>query len=167
MSRATADRLRKVLAYDPDTGIFTRLVAFHRTRWEGKTAGGPGTRGYISIRFDGQRYKAHRLAWLYVHGEWPSGHLDHINGAPSDNRIANLRIVTDKQNTWNRKRHITNKSGFKGVSRKPRLRSTPWVANIQLDGVQVYLGCFATPEEAHVAYQKAARKHFGTFARSE
>ncbi len=149
----TVDRLKAMLHYDPETGHFTRLrMASHHK---------PGDRagwvcnGYIMIGVDGRNYRAHRLAWLYTHGTWPTLHLDHINGIPTDNRIANLREVTDGQNHQNiatARRH--SRTGVLGVQHyRDRYR-----ASIQVDGRTRHLGIFDTTEEAHAAYLAAKRK---------
>ena len=83
----TAERLREVLDYDPDTGVFTRKVRTASSVKVGDVAGSLNGKGYIRIRVDGRLYFAHRLAWLYVHGEWPVDQVDHINGIKNDNRI--------------------------------------------------------------------------------
>lgn len=162
----TADEVRRELRYDPETGQFWRLTG--GIRWQGKLAGTVHVRGRNYVRVNNKKYLAHRLAWLYVHGKWPNGYLDHKNGDPLDNRIENLRECTPKTNCYNRRRFVTNRSGFKGVVYKgPRLKLRPWVANININGKQTYLGVFATAEEAHAAYCAAAREHFGEFARTE
>jgi hypothetical protein len=116
--------------------------------------------GYRRIFVDSRDYPAHRLAWLYVHGEWPSGQLDHINRKRDDNRIANLRIATDSQNKANKLAQANNSSGIKGVYKRYRR----WTAQICVQGRRLNLGAFATSDEASAAYQAAARQHFGEFA---
>lgn len=99
---------------------------------------------------------AHRLAWLYVHGEWPSKHLDHLNGNRTDNRIENLRQVSVAENAENTRRpHRDNKSGYLGVCKK----RGKWLAVIQIKGKYTRIGLFDTPEMAHEAYLAEKRKH--------
>lgn len=98
----TAENLRELLCYDPETGIFTWRNTRHWRSVEGTQAGGCShERGYRIIRLNYQAYLAHRLAWLYVYGVWPSQEVDHINGKPDDNSISNLRQCTHQQNCWN------------------------------------------------------------------
>lgn len=153
------ERLREVLSYDPATGIFTWLISKGSVS-KGRTASSIEQQGYVVIRIDGLSYKAHRLAWLYVYGKWPSL-LDHINGVCTDNRIANLREATYSQNQQNSRPRYTGKSHFKGASRD----RGKWRATIVIDGRQKYLGGFNTPEEAHARYCQVAQETFGEFAR--
>src|SRR5690606_34614864 len=97
----TQQRLKELLYYDPETGIFTRLVGRSGPRARaGDVAGSDNGKGYIRIYVDGRPYKAHRLAWFYMHGEWPE-EIDHRNGERADNRLSNLRPVTRQQNNLN------------------------------------------------------------------
>jgi hypothetical protein len=126
----------------------------------GAEAGSPTMHGYRAIAIDGFDYSAHRLAWLYVYGEHPTGQVDHANGNRADNRIANLRDSSRRQSARNRWRR--NRSGFKGVSRG----RDKWRARIMVDGAAIHLGTFSTPQEAAAEYDKAARLHHGDFART-
>jgi hypothetical protein len=159
----TAQRLRELLHYDPVTGIFHWRIAVARRVKVGDIAGSVHRDGYRQIMIDGRRYYAHHLAWLYVHGEWPPSELDHINGVPDDNRIANLRLATPSQNQWNQGNRKNNTSGFKGVGWHRRRR---WRAQIGINGRYIHLGYFATPEEAHQTYCAAAKERFGEFTRA-
>lgn len=117
--------------------------------------------GYVVIRIAGYLYRAHRLAWLYMTGEWPALAVDHVNRNPSDNRWANLRQATPRQNGANSKPRGAH--GLKGVHLHTRNRR--WVAQIKKGGTTVYLGSFDTPAEAHAAYAAEARSVFGPFMR--
>jgi len=158
----TADRVREVLRYDANTGVFTWLVSVGCVK-VGDIAGSGDGDGYVAIMIDGRHYKAHRLAWLYVTGELPSLQIDHANGTRDDNRWANLREATQSQNLANSSRRSDNTSGFKGVGQ----RRGRWRAQIRKDGRRIHLGTFSTPEAAHAAYLKAANDHHGEFARAE
>jgi hypothetical protein len=169
MSKITAERLRELLHYDPETGIFTwltRATVSRRwnTRYVGTTAGSVDCHGYIAIKLIGQLNRAHRLAWLYMTGEWPSNDIDHINGNRADNRLENLRPATRSQNNANSRTQSRNTSGLKGVHKQSR--GYTWAARIKINGSQHYLGNFKTPESAHAAYIVAAEKLFGEFARA-
>ena len=163
----TAERVRYLFHYDKDTGVFTRLVTvMGYGAQKGKVAGYlDKTKGYLTIRVDGSLYLAHRLAFMHVEGRWPRHHIDHADRDGSNNRWANLREASVTQNHQNSRKYANNKSGFKGVT----TTTTPnrWRATIVVDGKQLALGTFGSPEEAHLAYRAAAIKHFGEFARAE
>lgn len=120
--------------------------------------------GHRVIIINQNRYKAHRLAWLYVYGSWPPFEIDHINGLPDDNRIFNLRLIEARwQQRANQKIRKDNRSGFKGV----RLKGKKYTARCKKHGIVTEIQGFSTPEEAHAAYIKMALKTFGDFARAE
>ena len=115
----SADRLRAVVEYDPETGVFVRKVRLAQRHQAGDRADfrinkGPMT-GYRRLSLDSKRFLAHRCAWLYVHGDWPQGEIDHINGDPGDNRIENLRVVEAQTNAENKRRaRSDSRSGLLG-----------------------------------------------------
>lgn len=150
----TTARLREVTHYDPGTGAFTWRIATPGCR-AGMVAGCRDKHGYVNIKIDGKNYRSHRLAWLYMTGEWPSGEIAHINGDKADNHIANLRPVNDSQNMWNRGANANNTSGFKGVWWHKRAQK--WEAAIMANGNRFYVGLFPTPREAALAYDVASR----------
>lgn len=160
----THDRLTEILAYDCETGVFTWRV------WRGggsPRAGSPAgyvCKGYLSIVIDGRMYPAHRLAWFYVKKVWPHGDLDHESMDRTDNRIKNLREATRSENMGNIKAHKDNTYGLKGVGFDKRHGT--WYSTIMRNGKRHWLGRHKTAEEAHAAYQKAAAKLFGEFARA-
>lgn len=158
--KITQERLKELLHYNPEDGLFTWKVA-RGCRPAGSYAGLYKHTGYCVIRADDILYQAHRLAWLYVHGRWPAKHIDHIDCNPSNNRLINLREATDSQNHAN-KRPMNPESGFKGV----RADNNKWMARIKINKKTVYLGSFNTREEAHAAYFEAAQRVFGEFARA-
>ena len=151
----TAEELRELLHYDQETGIFTRKVSTSNRVKVGAVAGCPGGYGYLLISVHSRLYQAHRLAWLYMYGEWPKGQIDHLNRNRSDNRIANLRDVTQKQNLQNRSKSSTNTSGHPGVVWHKRI--SKWLAYIKHNYKQIHLGYFSILEEA-LSARKAAEK---------
>lgn len=157
-----AETLRTLLSYSPETGLFTWLR--RRNGVKSMTAGYSSNDGYVSIRINRKLYKAHRLAWLYVHGEWPNGHIDHANGITSDNRATNLRLATHSENLRNRGMNKNNRSGYKGVHW--HRGNKKWRAVIGFEGKRLLLGYFDDPEEAHRAYVQMAVAVHGTFANS-
>jgi HNH endonuclease/AP2 domain len=171
MAELTFERLRQVLDYDPQTGIFTwrqrpnasRLGKVWNTRYAGKEAGCiDKDRGYRILAIDNKSYWAHRLVFLYVFGQWPPNQVDHLDANPSNNKLANLRLATGSQNQANQRRPINNTSGFKGVSSY----KGKWQAQISYHSKTIRLGIFSTPDAAHAAYVEAAIKYYGEFARS-
>jgi hypothetical protein len=157
----TQARLQELLRYEPNTGIFTWRVN-RKGGVKAETAAGHTTpTGYCFIGVEGQLYKAHRLAWLYVYGQFPETNLDHINRNPSDNRIANLRLAPQQDNQQNREVNKNNTSGYRGVSYN-KLRKK-WVAQKQLRGKYHHLGYFNTAKEAHVKYTQFIRSNPNAF----
>lgn len=148
----TQKRLKEILSYDPDTGVFVR---------GNRVAGTRDPSGYIRISIAGVKYWAHRLAFMYMTGAWPINFCDHINQKKSDNRWSNLRDADVAQNTTNRGISAANSTGFKGVSRWPR---GGFQAGIKVSGKRRYLGIFDDPVEAAKAYDAAASETFGEFA---
>ncbi len=158
----------ELLEYDPETGIFVWIGAIGSNRGSGdgrligRRAGHHNKRrGRISIWVDGKSYLAHRLAWLYVYGQFPIRDIDHVNGDPKDNRIVNLREATPQQNARNRSHRSSNSTGYKGVRR----HAGKWQARVTVSGQIISLGCFDTIEAAHMARVVAERQRFGEFAR--
>lgn len=140
------DLLRSMLHYDPETGIFTWRSKPSKQIKIGDVAGCLGDHGYILIRLRGVLYKAHRLAWFYVYGEWPAAEVDHINGKPADNRLCNLREATRKQNMENVKLNSSNSTGFRGVHFNKKLGK--FSATVRHHFKTMNLGHFDTAEEA-------------------
>ncbi len=155
----TADRLRELLHYNPDTGEFVWLEG-RSTVTAGMVAGSNDHKGYWRMQIDGRVYRAHRLAWLYMTGQWPDGLIDHRDRDRTNNRFSNLRKATPSQNAANGR---ARRTGLKGAHRN-RGR---WEAKVRKNGKAIYLGSFATEAEAHAAYLLGAREHFGEFARGE
>lgn len=155
--QVTLERLREVISYDPDSGVFTRAAKTNRRVVVGAVAGTITPDGYRKISIDGVIYCAHRLAWLYVHGRWPKLLLDHINGKREDNRIANLREVDYSQNGHGFNMYPAGSTGYRGVTPCPR-RGNTFDARIGIGGRKKYLGNFKTAEAAHEAYLKAKQR---------
>ena len=149
------------LAYDPESGVI-RWINSPAGWIEGGAEAGSihKASGYRHIGLGGKKYRAHRLAWLLHHRQWPTAEIDHINGDRLDNRMANLRLATYAQNQQNRSRDKRNKSGFTGVSWDRGTQK--WRAKICIDRRQVHLGVFDTAEEAAAAYA-AAKAELHTF----
>ncbi len=157
-STLTAERLREVLNYNPETGIFTWREAIAKCCLPGKIAGSLKQQGYVAIRLFGVYYKAHRLAWLHVTGAWPTYRIDHLNGVRNDNRWNNLRDVPQSMNAQNR--HVTNAaSGYTGV----RQKCHRFEASIRVEDQYVFLGMHSTAEEANEAVKAAKRIHHPGF----
>jgi hypothetical protein len=155
----TTDNLRTQLKYDPETGLFHWRASRVGCR-PGKIAGNSKSGWAVRIRIHSVCYYAHRLVWLYVHGRWPTVEIDHINGNPKDNRLANLREATHGENLRNTKKRSDNRSGYKGVA---AVWNGSWRATIR----GRHIGTFPTREEARDAYQVAAKAEFGVYARFE
>lgn len=153
----TQERLKELLDYDPETGVFTWKVYRGGRTKKGEKAGNVNGEGYTHIKVDGKQYKAHRLAWLYMYGTFPNKDIDHINRNKIDNSIYNLREVSNQQNSWNQKVAKNNTSGFTGVTWYKRVGK--WGAYIKVDYKRKHLGFFAAPEQAHAAYLAAKAEH--------
>jgi hypothetical protein len=149
-------RLREVLNYDSETGVFRWKERLARKLQIGDVAGHVSApRGTVQIRINGVNYLAHRLAWMYMHGQSPKATIDHLNGNPSDNRIANLRDVSHQMNMENiRHASAHSRSGVLGAHEK----NGRWRSRIHVDGKSHWLGYFDSADRAHKAYLKAKRQ---------
>lgn len=173
----TADYVRQILHYDPETGVFiwrerdrehfATLNAYRswNTQHSGSIAGSVRSDGYCIISTNGRRYLAHRLAWLYMTGSWPNNQIDHRDLDPSNNRFTNLRDATGSENLRNRGPQSNNTSGVKGVCWDKQREK--WHAKISVNGKDRFIGYFDQDklEDAATAYEKAARERHGDFAR--
>lgn len=161
MRQITRNTLKKYLSYNKNTGVFRWVRSPNWSIMVGETAGYKTKRGYIHIILNKKSYKAHRLAWLYVHGTFPVGAIDHINNIKSDNKFRNLRSASRQENGFNKGKQANNKSGFKGVCwHKP---SKKWVAQATLNGKVKYLGAFKNPKKASAVYNAFASENHGKF----
>ena len=159
----TLDQLRELLDYDPESGVFRwRVARRNGSVPAGTIAGTLKVTGYIRIEINRQFYPAHRLAWFYVNGEWPSSYIDHIDNCRSNNRFSNLRLATNSQNLCNARMPRTNTSGYKGVTWSKK--SQRWQAHIKVRSKSLHLGLFDAKEDAHAAVQSARIKYHGAFA---
>jgi len=156
-------RVQELLHYDPESGKLYWKQAV--TRWikPGDEAGTYG-RYAVDVTLDKIKYRTHRIIWLMMTGSDPADLLiDHADGNPHNNKLANLRIATSRQNQCNQKVRKDNTSGLKGVSWDSKRRK--WQAGIQVNGKRIALGRFNTKEKAYAAYCEAARRLHGDFAR--
>lgn len=152
----TQQRLKEVLHYDSDSGVFTWAVG-RRKAAKGVVAGGFSDRGYLNICVDGVRYRAHRLAWLYMYGVYPK-QIDHLNHVRHDNRIINLRETDNTGNSRNQSKPIHNTSGVVGVSLSNRIGKDETRWEVRICGK--FLGYFDNFFEA-VCKRKSAERQFG------
>jgi hypothetical protein len=163
------DELKSLLSYDPQTGVFKWAKPPRRSVGIGSVAGSDDGRGYTVIGLFGRQYRAHRLAWLYMHGVLPDGEIDHINRVRNDNRIANLRIATSSQQKMNK--FQTQQSGYPGVYLERRSKTCPYKSQVRyrdpLTGRSVlkHLGVFKDAAEAHEVYDLACQLVHGEFYR--
>lgn len=150
----------KIFEYDEHTGVI-KWVYCAANRRRGKTVGSRTRSGHLELSYKRQRLYAHRLAWLLANGDWPKGHIDHINGDPADNRLVNLRDVNNADNHKNMKRHFDNSSGTTGIYFNKRAKK--WQAYICVKGKQMYLGVFKDIDEA-IKVRKQAEVEYGFHA---
>jgi hypothetical protein len=159
----SADYLRATFRYDRRTGeLYWRWRADAKPNWNARFAGRPAgcrSSGRVTVSIKGYKLlRAHRIIWKMVHDQEPE-EIDHRDGDPGNNRLANLRAATRLQNLRNR-RTRPGASGYRGVARRGRR----WRARIIVGRRDVHLGTFDDPAEAHRAYRRAARILFGDFA---
>ena len=156
----TQERLKELLSYDPETGVFVRIKQTSSNAKIGDVAGTIKRDGYRYIQIDRKQIGEHRLAWFYMTGAFPPDQIDHINRNKTDNRFVNLRTVTGSENQHNQGINRVNTSGYKGVSYQKCCKK--WYASIQFNNVQKNLGRFSTAEEASAAYLAAQRIYHPT-----
>ena len=159
---------REILDYNPETGEFRwkrRNVSSNswNYRFAGKVAGTMNARGYIKISINNCLFSAHKLAWLMFYGDWPHRQLDHRDNNRVNNRIINLRLATNQENSYNRNTHKNNTSGFPGVLFHKHRKK--WCASIRANGRPISLGYFLNIEDAVIARKQAEIKYFGEFRR--
>lgn len=164
MVDALRSRCCELLEYLPEDGSLRWRVGRRGSAKAGDVAGTVETNGYIRLRIDGRRYQAHRLVWLIAFGRMPDGEIDHINGNRSDNRLANLRDVTGRQNTQNRQRAYKSKARTDVVGPSFQTSRGMWLVNIRVDGRSKFIGRYLTIDEAESAYLDAKRQYHPGFA---
>jgi hypothetical protein len=160
----TQHRLKELLHYDPKTGEWRRLHSHQRPDCTGRSPGYVNKRGRHMIAVGGREYQSHRLAFLYMTGEWPKGGVDHKDGIGHNNAWSNLRLANQSQNIANSKLSDANTSGFKGVHWGKSKKK--WIAQITINGKCKCLGRFKDLDAARLAYEVAAREAFGEFSRT-
>lgn len=158
MNALTQDQLKSILDYDPKTGLFTWKVKKSPRASAGSVAGSAHIAGYVEIGVDDHSYLAHRLAFLWMTGVFPSDQIDHINGVRDDNRWENLRAVSDQANKQNMKRPRNNRSGVVGVSWFER--TGKWRAYITVSDRQISLGYHHELADA-IRIRKQAEMQYG------
>lgn len=149
----TQQELKSMFSYDPDTGLLTRLIRTSSRAEKGGVCGWNNGHGYLSVCINKKSYLIHRLAWLYVFGEFPKNYIDHENGIRDDNRICNLRDVTMAENNKNMRIRKTNTSGIIGVCWDKR--DATWLVRIS----SIYIGVFKDKFEAICARKSAELKY--------
>lgn len=161
----SADYLRSLFSYDPDSGVLSWKVKRHWKTDVGSVAGIKRTDGYLGVKFDQSTYLVHRVIWALFHGSSPCAMIDHIDGDRANNKIDNLRLADDYQNRWNSapRPKITATHGHQGVIWNRRCSC--WNARIRVLGKLKHLGTFSTADEAASAYKQAAQGNHGSFWR--
>lgn len=164
----TAAWLRDHFEYGCESGRFTRLWPVVTGRGSvrhlaGTLTGAIHKDGYRYLGINGRLYLEHRLAWLWVTGEWPEKEVDHIDGNRSNNRFSNLRSVTTQQNRMNSLGQKRRKNPYPGVYEHTTMCGRH-CAQIKVNREVIYLGMFNTPEDAYEARKKAELRYFGEYA---
>jgi hypothetical protein len=156
----TAERLRELFNYSPETGLFERIKRSNN-RTPGSKVGTVTSYGYCALQIDGELYQMHRLAWLHSFGEFPEKGIDHINGIRSDNRLCNLREASQLENMQNTAIQKSNTSGHTGVVMDKRRGK--WYARIVFNKKDIFLGYFDRFDDAKQA-RELAKERLHTFS---
>ena len=161
MADITQEELKSILDYDEESGAFTWLISTNNRIKVGSVAGSVSIynngKKYRRFRFSGKNYLVHRLAWLYMTGEWPKHQIDHEDGNGLNNKWSNLSDVTGSDNSHNQRLRRTNKSGVMGVCWYKR--SSKWYAYISIGCKRVHLGCFIDWFDAVCARKSSEYKY--------
>ncbi|MDU4943950.1 MAG: HNH endonuclease [Mixta calida] len=164
MNNLTQEQLKKILHYDPETGVWTWLVSRGRIP-KGSVAGTIGSvEGYRSISINHHRYRSGRLAFFYMTGRWPI-QVDHINRIRDDDRWVNLREADNSQNNCNRDLQKNNTSGASGVCWAKN--KSKWLVQVGVKGKLIYFGLYEDKELADLVCSEAKAKYHKEFAASE
>lgn len=154
-SLPSAERVRELLDYDPETGIFTWKVTRGRLAKAGGVAGSSHYSGYVHIKVDDTRYSAHRLAWLHHYGEDPGAlQINHLDSCRSNNAIANLELVTSRENIQHSSKHGVKQNGLP-LGTYLRQATQKYQATIKVGGKSYNLGSYNDPTLAAAAYAAA------------
>ena len=158
------EKLRTHISYDPSTGIMTwKKVLSNRGVVGAECGSNVDSKGYKRVCFEGKQYRAHRVVWAMHYGEIPSFQIDHINGDRSDNRICNLRLASNQENSFNTRIKKNNTSGYTGVTWSQNAKKR--MAQIMVNNKHIYLGTFADKNVAVQTRSKATKEYFGVFAK--
>lgn len=161
-AKLTQAKALEYLDYDPNLGTLTWIKASSPRAKVGSTAGSLVSSGHLQVKLFGELYQAHQLIWLMCYGYWPTNLVDHKDGVGINNSLINLREATFRENAFNRKLRCDSKAKLKGVSKK----NLKWVARIWDGSKNLLLGSFSSPQEAAIAYDEAALKLQGAFAKT-
>ena len=157
-------KLREHICCDPNTGILTWQKVLSNRGVVGSECGSNlDSKGYKRVCFDGKQYRAHRVVWALHYGEIPLSQIDHINGNRLDNRICNLRLASNQENSFNTKIKKNNTSGCTGVTWSQNAKK--WMAQIVVNNKTIYLGIFKDKNLAIQTRENAVKAHFGVFAK--
>ena len=157
----TQQQLKSLFYYDKLNGIFICIKPVGKLK-QGNIVGNKNHDGYVRLKINYKSYQLHRLAWLYVYGEFPKNEIDHINGIRYDNRIENLREATSSENARNKNASPRNTSNFKGVTYHKK--SNKWQAQASHNNKAHYLGLFESKEMAYKEYCNFVKNNHGDFA---
>jgi hypothetical protein len=155
--KLTQEQLKRILDYNPETGIFIHKLSPNGRIKKGHIAGTSGKDTYVKIKINFTLFLAHRLAWLYIHGYFPENDIDHVNRIKNDNRIINLREASRSCNIRNASIRSDNKTGITGIYYDSK--HNRWVAGITINGNSQYIGRFKTLAEAAYARWTAEKKY--------
>jgi len=159
----TQEELKEMLRYDPETGFFWwNQQIFNNSRTMDRPAGHTTVRNELILKINGKNMRLHRLAVLYMTGETPPDQIDHIDGNRSNNKWNNLRLCSNLENSQNRKVRKDSMSKLIGASYDKNAKGKKFRASLTVNGKCIFLGQFATAEEAHAAYV-AAKPLYHTF----